>query len=285
MPRHTPQPGDAGAGRGPTAPCRWAGIRAAPCSSARPTGCPPPRWPTCCGPCSPASTVAELQRAGRRPRRRRRRRDDRPGRRRWSTAGVVTTATPPRDAGRPSIRIHGRGPLSDLLAGALRCSGARVRHSSLSHAGVDAGDDRPRGAGGLPGRRPAAGARSARRRSAAPAGAGARRHRTGRPLVIPGVTSCLRCADLHRSDRDAAWPAVAAQLRDAVGSADRATVLATAALALNQVDRVIERRPRSRRRPGPARAAADPGHHPGVRRRTPARPSAADGRRHPRCDC
>ena len=44
---------------------------------------------------------------------------------------------------------------------------------------------------------------------------------------------------MHRSDRDAAWPAVAAQLRDTVGNADRATVLATAALALNQVDRVI----------------------------------------------
>ena len=53
------------------------------------------------------------------------------------------------------------------------------------------------------------------------------------------MTSCLRCADLHRSDRDAAWPAIAAQLRDTVGCADRATVLATAALALNQVDRVI----------------------------------------------
>jgi hypothetical protein len=49
----------------------------------------------------------------------------------------------------------------------------------------------------------------------------------------------LQCADLHRSDRDAAWPALAAQLRDTVGSADRATVLATAALALNQVDRVL----------------------------------------------
>ncbi|MGZ6779311.1 MAG: TOMM precursor leader peptide-binding protein, partial [Mycobacterium sp.] len=59
------------------------------------------------------------------------------------------------------------------------------------------------------------------------------------PLVVPGMTSCLRCADLHRSDRDASWPAVAAQLRDKVGTADRATVLATAALALNQVDRVI----------------------------------------------
>ncbi|MBV8860394.1 MAG: cyclodehydratase, partial [Mycobacterium sp.] len=59
------------------------------------------------------------------------------------------------------------------------------------------------------------------------------------PLVIPGVTSCLGCADLHRRDRDAAWPAVAAQLRDTVGVADRATVLATAALALSQVNRVI----------------------------------------------
>jgi hypothetical protein len=59
------------------------------------------------------------------------------------------------------------------------------------------------------------------------------------PLVIPGETSCLSCADLHRSDRDAAWPAIAAQLRDTVGVADRATLLATAALALSQVNRVI----------------------------------------------
>ncbi len=59
------------------------------------------------------------------------------------------------------------------------------------------------------------------------------------PLVIPGVTSCLACGDLHRRDRDAAWPAIAAQLRDTVGVADRPTLLATAALALSQVNRVI----------------------------------------------
>ena len=53
------------------------------------------------------------------------------------------------------------------------------------------------------------------------------------------MTSCLGCTDLHRRDRDAAWPAVAAQLRDIVGTADRATLLATAALALSQVNRVI----------------------------------------------
>ena len=32
------------------------------------------------------------------------------------------------------------------------------------------------------------------------------------PLVLPGVTSCLRCADLHRCERDPAWPALAIQL-------------------------------------------------------------------------
>ena len=32
------------------------------------------------------------------------------------------------------------------------------------------------------------------------------------PLVLPGVSSCLRCADLHRLDRDPAWPALAVQL-------------------------------------------------------------------------
>ena len=32
------------------------------------------------------------------------------------------------------------------------------------------------------------------------------------PLVVPGRTSCLRCADLHRCDRDPSWPALAVQL-------------------------------------------------------------------------
>ena len=60
------------------------------------------------------------------------------------------------------------------------------------------------------------------------------------PLVLPGATSCLNCADLHRSDRDASWPVLAAQLEGTVGTGDRATVLATAAVALNQVDQVID---------------------------------------------
>jgi len=33
--------------------------------------------------------------------------------------------------------------------------------------------------------------------------------------VLPGVTACLRCLDLHRTDRDPAWPVIAAQLASA----------------------------------------------------------------------
>ncbi len=32
------------------------------------------------------------------------------------------------------------------------------------------------------------------------------------PLVLPGLTSCLRCADRHRLDRDPAWSVLSAQL-------------------------------------------------------------------------
>jgi len=32
------------------------------------------------------------------------------------------------------------------------------------------------------------------------------------PLVLPGISSCLTCADLHRRDRDPAWPVLATQL-------------------------------------------------------------------------
>ena len=153
--------------------------------------------------------------------------------------GILTALTPPRPTRSASIRVHGRGPLSELLANGLRCSGARVRHSThphtrnvaastdlvvladyqitdprllqeLHHGGIAHLPVRVRDGAGLVG-----------------------------PLVIPGLTSCLQCADLHRTDRDAAWPAVATQLRGAVGSAGRATILATAALALRPVDLVI----------------------------------------------
>ncbi|MFD2090451.1 ThiF family adenylyltransferase [Blastococcus deserti] len=57
------------------------------------------------------------------------------------------------------------------------------------------------------------------------------------PLVVPGVTSCLRCADLHRRDADARWPALAAQLTagEAPPSGTAVTCVLTAATAAMQV--------------------------------------------------
>lgn len=151
-------------------------------------------------------------------------------------AGVIKAA-PLAHIRAPSVRVHGTGPLSDLLTTSLRCSNVRVSQSTRTNASTGRADlvvladylvADPRlvrdlhdaGVAHLPVRV---------------------RDGTGLigPLVIPGSTSCLRCADLHRSDRDAAWPAVAAQLCRTIGSADRATVLATAALALSEIDRVV----------------------------------------------
>jgi hypothetical protein len=154
-------------------------------------------------------------------------------------AGVARPRRP-RPGGRAaSIRVHGRGPLSDLLVDALRCSGTRTKHSSQPHAVVHPeGTDLVVLADYL-----VAEPRLVRDLHDSKIPHLLVRVRDGAglvgPLVLPGLTSCLGCADLHRSDRDAAWPAVAAQLRDTVGAADRATVLATAALALGQIDTVL----------------------------------------------
>jgi hypothetical protein len=57
------------------------------------------------------------------------------------------------------------------------------------------------------------------------------------PLVVPGRTSCLRCADLSRRDADPLWPALAAQLTagEAPPSGATTTCLLTAATAAVQV--------------------------------------------------
>ncbi|AWT52927.1 hypothetical protein [Mycolicibacterium smegmatis] len=153
------------------------------------------------------------------------------------SAGVLVrrSASPARTA---TIRIHGRGPLSELLAGSLRRSGARLQHTAESYATPRPGTDLVVLADELVTEPRIVRELHRGRIAHLPVRV---RDGTGLvgPLVIPGVTSCLHCADLHRADRDAAWPALAAQLRGTVGSASRATILATAALALRQVELVI----------------------------------------------
>ncbi len=59
------------------------------------------------------------------------------------------------------------------------------------------------------------------------------------PLVLPGRTSCLRCADLHRTGFDSSWPKVAGQLAGRTQRADLGSVHATAAMAAGQALRVL----------------------------------------------
>lgn len=146
-----------------------------------------------------------------------------------------------------SIRVHGDGPLSALMADGLRRSGAKV--ASTRHGNAGSGADLMVLADAL-----APDPRLLRELHATGVPHLPVRVRDGAglvgPLVIPGVTSCLSCADLHRTDRDAAWPALAAQLRYETGCADRPTLLATAALALNQLLTIITG-VRHSGRPGP----------------------------------
>ncbi|QCB50722.1 TOMM precursor leader peptide-binding protein [Rhodococcus sp. PAMC28707] len=59
------------------------------------------------------------------------------------------------------------------------------------------------------------------------------------PFVEPGNTSCLRCAELIRCSLDPQWPHVSAQLLGRVGEATKPTVLATAAVALAQIEAFV----------------------------------------------
>ncbi|RSD16579.1 ThiF family adenylyltransferase [Amycolatopsis eburnea] len=59
------------------------------------------------------------------------------------------------------------------------------------------------------------------------------------PLVVPGRSSCLRCADLHRTDRDPCWPRVAGQLTGRHQRPDLGAVQACASLAVAQAMRLL----------------------------------------------
>lgn len=147
-----------------------------------------------------------------------------------------------------SIRVHGRGPLADLIYEGLAGTGVRLSRSADGHrVSADAYQwhcelvvltdtlvIEPRLVNAL-----------MRNRIAHLQV----RIRDGRgvvgPLVLPGRTSCLRCADLTRCDYDPEWPHLAAQLLSRVGYAKPAVVRATAALALAELDAVLDGSPRA----------------------------------------
>ncbi|MEV6770344.1 TOMM precursor leader peptide-binding protein [Nocardia sp. NPDC051030] len=146
-----------------------------------------------------------------------------------------------------TVRVHGRGPLSDALAEGLRRIGLRPSRSSER----DTAEPRD----GIP-----EFARPDRPELVVLADALVPdpalvaefmeygvphlqvRMRDGRgvvgPLVLPGETSCLRCADLHRCDRDPDWPHLSAQLLGRVGYASTAGIAAATALALQEVETI-----------------------------------------------
>lgn len=98
------------------------------------------------------------------------------------------------------------------------------------------------------------------------------------PLVVPGMTGCLRCADLHRSRRDDCWPSIATQLAGVPLMADVASTQATAAFTTAQILDTLGWACAAQRRPTVWNASVeiDP-----VSARTHYRP----WRPHPECDC
>ncbi|WP_040518165.1 hypothetical protein [Gordonia neofelifaecis] len=62
------------------------------------------------------------------------------------------------------------------------------------------------------------------------------------PLVLPGLSSCLRCVELHRTDLDEAWPVIAATLHGVAGAGGTAARLSTVAVAHAQIAEIADQR-------------------------------------------
>ncbi len=133
------------------------------------------------------------------------------------------------------VQVVGAGQLGRLVAGHLRDSGVgQVLHTTWAEIGLS-GDGRRPDLGVLlaTGALPAEAVRAWRDAGLAhlPVLVRERSVSVG-PLVLPGNGPCLHCLDLHRRDRDLAWPGVMAQLSDGTLRADADPVLAAAGAAV-----------------------------------------------------
>lgn len=98
------------------------------------------------------------------------------------------------------------------------------------------------------------------------------------PLVWPGRSSCLRCAELHRAEVDLAWPKLAAQLVGLVATAGLACTQLAAAFTVEQVLAALAGPTAGMPVPPTWGAALELDPVRGILRRHP-RPT------HPRCGC
>lgn len=161
-----------------------------------------------------------------------------------ASAGPSAAGPGPRPTPIRRVHIQGAGPVSEVLRGPLSVNGCRV--STAANPGLTLDPDRP------PWRRRGSSAdlviltdtvavdpvvTAALNQSGQ-----AHLHvfcRDGRvvvgPTVVPGASSCLRCADMFRAEQDPRWPYVAAQLVDHAPEAGVPALTAAAALVLAEV--------------------------------------------------
>ena len=161
------------------------------------------------------------------------------------------SAHPARPRPAPVRRVHilGVGQVSEVLRGPLSVNGCRVSTGPAPGLGLDA--ERPPWLrrGQAPDLVILTGAVAVDPVLTTALGRAGQTHmhvycRDGRvvvgPTVLPGRTTCLRCADLFRAHRDPRWPVVAAQLIGRSPDAGVPALTAAAALVLAEVSATRE---------------------------------------------
>ncbi|MFC0314067.1 hypothetical protein ACFQNE_05340 [Gordonia phosphorivorans] len=99
------------------------------------------------------------------------------------------------------------------------------------------------------------------------------------PLVLPGLSSCLQCADLYRTELDPEWPRLAAQLAAVGCDAHPEAVAVTATLACQEVEGIARRL-----RAGDTSPPQTLNHRLRIHSR-PAGTTLVAAEPHPRCGC
>ncbi|GAA4819318.1 cyclodehydratase [Tomitella cavernea] len=144
-------------------------------------------------------------------------------------AGLLTLG-PEERVPRSMVTVHGAGPLADRLREHLPAIGVQVRASGThpdDEFAVEAAASSVTILAGQAVVEP--GIRRMLHEAAMPHLHVRLRDGSGvvGPVVLPGRTACLGCGDLHRRDRDPAWPRLMVQQMGRRGHGDAPTVMVT----------------------------------------------------------